>query len=108
MKLALRSSPTLLQNFSDTVFEECDPYLAGDAIPANLMLMEGLLKSDPKNRKILTLLSMGFSGYGMLFMENTEPERASQFYLRAKGYGIRALGEKGNALVEPGAKIESI
>jgi tetratricopeptide (TPR) repeat protein len=108
MKLALRSSPTLLQNFSDTVFEECDPDLAGDAIPANLMLMEGLLKSDPKNRKILTLLSMGFSGYGMLFMENTEPERASQFYLRARQYGIRALGEKGDALVEPGAKIESI
>jgi tetratricopeptide (TPR) repeat protein len=97
-----------LQNFSDTVFEECDPELAGDAIPANLMLMEGLLKSDPKNGKILTLLSMGFSGYGMLFLENDEPERASQFYLRARGYGVRALGEKGKVLVEPGAKIESV
>jgi tetratricopeptide (TPR) repeat protein len=108
MKLALRSSPALLQNFSDTVFEECDPELAGDAIPANLILMEGLLKSDPENRKILTLLSMGFSGYGILFLENEQPERASRFYLRARGYGVRALGEKGNALIEPGAKIESV
>jgi tetratricopeptide (TPR) repeat protein len=108
MKLALRSSPALLQNFSDSVFEECDPELAGDAIPANLMLMEGLLKSDPKNGKILTLLSMGFSGYGMLFLENDQPERASHFYLRARGYGVQALGKKGTALVEPGAKIESV
>jgi tetratricopeptide (TPR) repeat protein len=108
MKLALRSSPALLQNFSDSVFEECDPELAGDAIPANLMLMEGLLKSDPENGKILTLLSMGFSGYGMLFLENDQPERASHFYLRARGYGVQALGKKGTALVEPGAKIESV
>lgn len=108
MTLALRSSPALLQNFSDTVFEECDPHLARDAIPANLMLMEGLLKSDPNNGKILTLLSMGFSGYGILFIENEAPERASKFYLRARGYGVRALGDKGNALVAPGATIASV
>ena len=108
MKLALRSSPALLQNFSDSVFEECDPHLAGDAIPANLMLMEGLLKSDPNNGKILTLLSMGFSGYAMLYLEKEAPERASQFYLRARGYGVRALGDKGKALVEPGAAITDV
>lgn len=108
MKLALRSSPALLQNFSDTVFEECDPHLAKEAIPANLMLMEGLLKSDPNNGKILTLLSMGFSGYGMLFIENEAPERASKLYLRARGYGVRALGDKGKALVAPGATITSV
>ena len=40
MKFALRTSPALLQNFSDTVFEECDPDLAGDAIPAMTMKPE--------------------------------------------------------------------
>ena len=108
MKLALRASPALLQNFSDTVFEECDPDFARDAIPANLILMEGLLKTDPNNKKILTLLAMGFSGYGMLFLENDAPDRASQFYLRARRYGIRALGDKGSVLVDPGTKMEAI
>ena len=108
MKLALRMSPALLQNFSDTVFEECDPDFARDAIPANLELMEGLLKSDPNNKKILTLLSMGFSGYALLFLENEAPTRASQFYLRARGYGIRALGDKGSVLVDPGTKLEDL
>ena len=108
MKLALRSSPALLQNFSDTVFEECDPEFAREAIPANLVLMEGLLKTDPNNKKILTLLAMGFSGYGMLFLENDAPDRASQFYIRARSYGIRALGNKGSTLVGPGTKMEDL
>jgi hypothetical protein len=108
MKLALRASPVLLQNFSDAVFEECDPEFAREAIPANLVLMEGLLKTDPNNKKILTLLAMGFSGYGMLFLEKDAPERASQFYLRARSYGIRALGDKGSILVDPGTKMEEL
>jgi hypothetical protein len=108
MKLALRASPALLQNFSDAVFEECDPEFAREAIPANLVLMEGLLKTDPNNKKILTLLAMGFSGYGMLFLEKDAPERASQFYLRARSYGIRALGDKGSILVDPGTKMEEL
>jgi TRAP transporter T-component len=108
MKFALRSSPALLQNFSDTVFEECDPDFAREAIPANLILMEGLLKSDPNNKKILTLLAMGFSGYGMLFLENNAPDRASQFYLRARSYGVRALGDKGSVLLDPGTKMEDL
>ena len=108
MKFALRSSPALLQNFSDTIFEECDLGLAGDAIPANLKLMEGLLKADPNNEKVLTILSMGFSGYAMLYLENDEPERASQLYLRARQYGIRALGSKGKALEEAGSNVEAV
>lgn len=108
MKFALRSSPALLQNFSDTIFEECDPGLAGDAIPANLKIMEGLLKADPNNKKVLTILSMGFSGYAMLYLENDKPERASPLYLRARHYGIRALGSKGSALEEAGANVEEI
>lgn len=108
MKFALRFSPALLQNFSDTIFEECDPDLARDAIPANLKLMEGLLKADPNNKKILTILSIGFNGYAMLYLENDEPERASQLYLRARRYGIQALGDKGSALENPGTKVEDI
>ena len=97
-RLALRASPSLLDNFSSAIFEECDPELAKIAIPANLKLMEGLLRNDPGNRQILTLLSMGFSGYSMLFIEADDPVRGSLLYLRAKDYAIRALGRKGYVL----------
>ena len=98
MRIALRMSPTLFPHFTEALFEECDLELAKDAIPANLKLLEGLLKNDPENKKILTTLSMGFSGYSMLFLEGEEPERASHFYLRGMKYGLKALGPKGEAL----------
>lgn len=95
MRVALRASPSLFPNFTTSIFEECDIELAKNAIPANLKLLEGILKNDPENKQILTTLSMGFAGYSMLFLEADEPERASSLYLRARDYGIRALGEKG-------------
>jgi len=95
MQVALRASPSLFPNFASALFEECDPELAKASIPPNLKLLEGLLKNDPENRKILTTLSMGFAGYSLLFIEPEDPERASAFYRRALDYGIRALGEKG-------------
>lgn len=95
MRVALRASPSLLPNLTTSIFEECDVELAKNAIPANLKLLEGLLKNDPDNKQILTSLAMGFGGYSMLFVEADEPERASKLYLRARDYGIKALGDKG-------------
>ena len=101
VKLALQFTPSLIPQLTQALFEECDPDLAKRAIPANLKLMEGLLKSDPENRQILTALSMGFSGYSLLFVEAGDPENASDLYLRARNYGLRALCVKGCALKDP-------
>jgi tetratricopeptide (TPR) repeat protein len=104
LQLGLRASPSLFQNFASSIFEECDTELARNSIPANLKLLEGLLKSDPHNAKILTTLAMGFAGYSLLFVEPSEPERASDLYLRARAYGIQALGPKGKFLTEAEAR----
>jgi hypothetical protein len=98
MRIALRVSPSLFPNFTTSIFEECDIELARNAIPGNLKLLEGLLKNDPENKQILTTLSMGFGGYSLLFVEGDDPERASRLYIRARDYGIKALGEKGARL----------
>ena len=98
LQLGLRASPSLFQNIAASTFEECDIELAGASIPANLKLMEGLLKNDPGNRGILSSLAMGFAGYTLLFVEEEEPERASELYLRARHYGLAALGPIGQEL----------
>jgi tetratricopeptide (TPR) repeat protein len=108
LRLGLRASPSLFRNFASSMFEECDTELAGNAIPANLKLLEGLLKNDPHNPRILTTLCMGFAGYSLLFVEPCEQERASGLYLRAKAYGIRALGQKGKFLTEGDARGERL
>ena len=102
MKFALQLSPSLFPNLAVSFFEECDTELAKSSMPANLKMLEGLLKNDPDNREILSTLSMGFCGYSMLFIEGDSTERASELYLRARNYGIDALGFKKNDLNDMG------
>jgi tetratricopeptide (TPR) repeat protein len=92
VKLALQLSPSLIPNLTQALFEECDIDIARLSMPADLKLIEGLLKNDPENKQLLTTLCMGFTGYTMLFIEEEDPERASKLYLRARNYGFKALG----------------
>ncbi|MBW2203058.1 MAG: hypothetical protein JRF52_02895 [Deltaproteobacteria bacterium] len=92
MKLVLNATSSLIPNLTRAFFEECDLKLAEQSLPAELKLMEGLLKNAPKNKQILTALCMGFTGYAMLFVEEEDPERASKLYLRARKYGLKAMG----------------
>jgi len=108
VKLVTQLSPSLIPNLTQTFFEECDPQLARLSFPADLKLMEGLVKNDPQNKQLLTALCMGFTGYNMLFVEEEDPERASRLYLRARSYGFRALGRKGAFLKESGLNAENI
>jgi len=104
VKLAFRLVPSLVPNLTQAIFEECDPELAKQSIPADLKLMEGLLKNDLENKQLLTALSMGFTGYAMMFIEEDDPERASNLYLRARAYGIKAIGPKALFLEQAGLK----
>lgn len=91
-RLALHVTSPLISNLTSAFFEECDLELAEQSLPAELKLMEGLLKSAPQNKELLTALCMGFTGYAMLFVEEEAPERASRLYLRARRYGLMAMG----------------
>jgi hypothetical protein len=108
VKLVTQFSPSLIPNLTQSFFEECDPELATLSFPADLKLMEGLVKNDPQNKQLLTALCMGFTGYSMLFVEEEDPVRASRLYLRARSYGVRALGRKGAFLKESGLNVENI
>ena len=108
VKLAMQFSPSLIPNLTQAFFEECDPELATVSFPADLKLMEGLLKNDPPNPQLLTALCMGFTGYSMLFVEEEYPERASRLYLRARDYGFKALGRKGAFLEKSDLTKENI
>lgn len=100
-RIALRMSPPLVENMTLSVFEECDPQLAREAIPANLKVLEGLAKTDPGNRAILTALAAGFAGYALLFLEEDDPERASSFYIRSRDHALRALGGRSDVFLDP-------
>lgn len=71
--------------------EETDLRFAEEALPGNLKLLEVMLHNSPDNERLLRLASEGYSSYALGFLEDTEPLRARDFYLRARDYGMRIL-----------------
>jgi len=82
-----------------------DPQFVGEALPFSLKLMEIILESTPEHTELLTATAAGFVQYGHGFVLYpaadleysdyelflAERKRAKQFFLRARGYGLRAL-----------------
>jgi hypothetical protein len=75
--------------------EEEDLTFAGQALPANLKLLEVMLRSNPDNRQLLLLLSQGYSSYALGFTEDSDPDRARVFYRRGRDYAMRLLRQDG-------------
>ena len=74
------------------IFEESDLDFAEKAIPGNLTLLEALYRAKDKDDDHLAfLLTQGYTGYTLGFVEDTDPERAKVLYTRARDYGLKAL-----------------
>jgi len=71
--------------------EESDLDFAEKALPGNIKLLEVMLKSSPDNTRLLMLLSQGYSSYALGFLEDKDPDRAREFYLRGRDYALRIL-----------------
>lgn len=75
--------------------EESDLEFAEKALPGNLKLLEVMLRSSPTNVRILKLASEGYSSYALGFLEDKDPVRARDFYLRGRNFGMRILRQDG-------------
>ena len=95
-RMAIRSLGGVLDNSMEALYEEKDLELAEKAIASDLKLLEGLIKSDPGNDKLLLLAAQGFTSYALGFVEDESPERARDLYLRGRNYGLRILKQREN------------
>ena len=89
--VAVKSTTGILDQGMAAVFEESDLQLAEQAIGSDLKLLEALHKSDPENDHLLIVLTQGYTGYALGFVEDQDPERAKVFYERARDYGLQVL-----------------
>ncbi|RJP62298.1 MAG: hypothetical protein C4541_00080 [Candidatus Auribacter fodinae] len=76
------------------MYRESDYELAQTAIPANIKVLEGLVLSYPDDTQLKLWLTESLCGYAVGFLEETDPERASSFYLRAKNCAVSAAIQK--------------
>lgn len=80
-----------------------DIELVGEAIPAGILQLEGLLEASPDNPRYLLLLSEAYYGYAYSFLEDEDPERAGRMYDKSYRFAMRLL-EKNKVFAEAGGK----
>jgi len=104
-RLAVHSVANALAGGADIYASDDDPELVREALPFGLKTIEALIVQDPKNPKLLLAAASGFTQYAYAFVQQeadfaeasnlaraTELRaRARRLYLRAAGYGWRAL-----------------
>lgn len=90
-QIAVSTVGSIVDDGFEGFTEEQDLDLAEKALPANLKLLEVMLKNDPDNDRLLLLLSEGYNSYSLGFVEDSDLERAKMFYIRARDYGLRIL-----------------
>jgi predicted anti-sigma-YlaC factor YlaD len=104
-RMALKGVANSLTSGPDVFGTEEDPELVRDALPFGLKTMESLLQALPEHEGLLLTLCKGFTQYAYAYVQsegdllvNTDyakatalHERAYKLYLRARGYGLRAL-----------------
>jgi predicted anti-sigma-YlaC factor YlaD len=104
-KIAVNKLGNALASTGTTFEGDDDPDLVGDALPFALKLMESLLAESPRHAGLLLATASGFTEYSYTFVgqraeraftenvaeSNALRARSRRLYLRAHGYGMRAL-----------------
>ena len=111
--LAGKVAARALTSGGDAYATDDDPELVRDAVPFGLKTMEGVLESEPRDAALLRTTAAGFVQYGFAFVAADADEadmagqlekakalrlRARHLFLRARGYGLRALDEQRDGL----------
>jgi hypothetical protein len=104
-RMALGSVSELFSSGGSVFEQDSDPALVAEALPFGLKLLEALLQDQPDDTRLLLATAQGFLLYGYAFVwlpseqlrfsdlerAGELRERARALYLRAHGYGERAL-----------------
>jgi hypothetical protein len=81
----------VMDNARDAAFESEDVQTFRDAAPANIFLIEGLIRTDPDERDLLLNAAMLYFAYAFSFVEDIDPGYASLLYKKGFGHGYAAL-----------------
>ena len=76
-------------NLTTAILNEDDPGTVRDGVPAYLLLIDGMLQSDPENSDALLAAAKLYGAYAGGFVDS--PERAQRLANRAYEYAHRAL-----------------
>jgi len=92
-KLAVGSMVPILEESVAAGRSASDLELVRDGTPANLILIDGLIRTNPKPELLVLGAELYFS-YAFAFVEDENPARAAGLYAIGRDYGRRALSRR--------------
>ena len=90
-KMAVGAMTPVLENATEVAMRSNDAKLVQESLPTSLLLLQGMLETDPGNKDVARMASMLFFADAFAFIEPVDTLRASAFYDRGREYGWRAL-----------------
>jgi hypothetical protein len=104
-KLAVGQMVPVVENAAAGARERTDLDLIEQGLPANLLLIDGMVRTDPKNADLLAASSFLHFGYALL-VELESLERASGYYAIGRDQGLRALDRRKEFARKRGGDLE--
>ena len=113
-KMAVNGMAKSMSESSIVYARDDDPELVEDAFPFLLKTIESLLEEVPENKELLITACEAFTSYAQAFVAvpadvveeddlaaaRAQRQRASKLFVRARGYGLRALELSHAGIVE--------
>lgn len=90
-KMLVRASTPMIDGGVEALNHETDLELAEQSIPANLNMLQGMIRIDPENAQLHTYAAQAYYGLSYGFNEDNRPVRAGGFYIRGRDHGLTAL-----------------
>jgi hypothetical protein len=96
----------VLDNARDAAFESEDMQTFRDAAPANIFLIEGLIRTDPDESDLRLNAAMLYFAYAFSFVEDIDPGYASLLYKKGFAHGYAALAKNKKIPASPGVSFD--
>ena len=90
-KLAVGAMGPILENTKLAALASNDVRTFTAGAPSNLLLMEGLIRTEPESRSLRVTASMSYFSYAFLFDDPADEGYASMLYLKGLEHGKAAL-----------------
>jgi hypothetical protein len=81
----------LLDPLTLSLQKQTDLELLADGTPSLLLLLDGLVTSDPHNVRLLMTATKAYGAYASILYEDDKTERAVNMSAKARDYGIRLI-----------------
>jgi hypothetical protein len=81
----------MIKDLSSVGYSKTDLDFMGKALPPSLLQLEGFHKVAPNDTELMVLIAEGKCGYAMGWVEDDDPQLASQYYLEGKELALEAI-----------------